>query len=328
MNRNIRAAESQSKSLLVQPGGLYQWPLVIAVGGRGTCQLLQFCPPSRHVKTDSTTQPLQQLTLPTQLPRLSRSLSSVTQFPILFSNPASTSVAFISIILRFNATKCLLRIMATLATGGNPRPPGEQLANSDAANTIPGRGLAHLVSKFETLDKGTKPSFPHQVVGLTTSKTMSSLSSLQHNRLHFEKGHAATDGRIDPSTASSPVVAAAAALGRTSISSTRSEVAQPNRTDPKDRVSRVAEKRKIFEADATSFKEKQGVTYIRFSCLCILTMAWKGHTIQMRRHSTRLLRLSGRRRSQKKKFPCPNLVGIYTCHQKQVRTSAMNKKQS
>lgn len=158
--------------------------------------------------------------------------------------------------------------MATLATGGNPRPPGAQLVNSDAANTIPGRGLAHLVSKFETLDKSTKPSFPHQVVGLTTSKTMSSLSSLQDNRHHFEKGHAAKDGRLDPSTAPSPVAAAAAALGRTSISSTKSEVAPPNRADPKDRVSaKVAEKRKLFEADATSLKDKQGVPVIRFSCL-------------------------------------------------------------
>ena len=170
--------------------------------------------------------------------------------------------------------------MATLATSGNPRPPGAQMANIDAANTIPGRGLAHLVSKFETLDKGNKPSFPHQVVGLTASKTMSSLSSLQDNRLQFEKGYAKKDGRVNPSTAPSPVAAAAAAaaaLGRTSISSTRSEVAQPNKTNPKDRVSaKVAEKRKLFEADETSSPEKQGISIIRSPCRCILTMGVQG----------------------------------------------------
>lgn len=172
--------------------------------------------------------------------------------------------------------------MATLATSDNPRPPGAQMANSDAANTIPGRGLAHLVSKFETLDKGNKPSFPHQVVGLTANKTMSSLSSLQDNRLQFEKGHAKKDGRLDPSTAPSPVAAAAAALGRTIISSTRSDVAQPNKTNPKDRVSaKVAEKRKLFEADESSLPEKQGISVIRSPCRCILKMACKGHIFQM-----------------------------------------------
>lgn len=148
--------------------------------------------------------------------------------------------------------------MATVATSGNPRPPGARMANSDGTNTISGRGLAHLVSKYETLDKG-KPSFPHQLVGLPTSKTVSSLSSLQDNRPHTEKGYSNNDGRLGSSTGPSPVAAAAAALRWTSISPTKPKVAPPSKSNPKDRVpATVAEKRRIFETDESSLKDAPG----------------------------------------------------------------------
>ncbi|KAJ6784462.1 hypothetical protein PWT90_02880 [Aphanocladium album] len=140
---------------------------------------------------------------------------------------------------------------------GYSRPPDAPITSFDGANTMPRRGLAHLVSKFETLDKATgthrrQPSFPRQPLGLNASKTMSSLSLFQDNRRYFEKGCQKQNEKLESPKTTSPATPAAASIRRTSINATlkQQDVAMPNRTVHKDRVAAsVAEKRKFFEAD-------------------------------------------------------------------------------
>ncbi|XWW93313.1 hypothetical protein V2A60_001245 [Cordyceps javanica] len=157
-----------------------------------------------------------------------------------------------------------------MATGGaiaRCPPAGAQTTNSDGANIIPVRGLAHLVSKFETLEKASgayyrKPTALHPSAGLTASKTMSSLNSLQDNRRYLERSLYRDVGH-ESSATSTPVVAAAAAMGRTDISRIKPGPALPNKTRHKDRISiSVAEKRKLFEADESSLRDTPGVHLI------------------------------------------------------------------
>ncbi|OAA65022.1 hypothetical protein ISF_04432 [Cordyceps fumosorosea ARSEF 2679] len=140
--------------------------------------------------------------------------------------------------------------MAAVATSTNARPPGSYMANSDGANTLPRRGLAHLVDKFETLDKANNGGAPRrklsnprqQGAGLTASKTMSSLNSLQDNRRYLENAPYRKDERLE-------LLPAAAEPGRTNISPWKPHVAPPKNAHHRDRLSTVAETRKIFESE-------------------------------------------------------------------------------
>ncbi|KAJ3498957.1 hypothetical protein NLG97_g728 [Lecanicillium saksenae] len=145
---------------------------------------------------------------------------------------------------------------------GHSRPPEAPITGFDGANTMPRRGLAHLVSKFESLDKATsahrrQPSFPRQPLGLTPSKTMSSLSLFQDNRRYFEKGCQKQSEKLASFKTPSPAAAAAASIRRTSSSAHKpQDVATPNRTGHNDRVAAsVAEKRKFFESDESSARD-------------------------------------------------------------------------
>lgn len=156
--------------------------------------------------------------------------------------------------------------MATLARSGNPRPPGSQMAYSVGVSTMPRRGLADLVSKFETLDKANNshrrnPSLSRQPIGLTASKTMSSLTSLQDNQRHRENSPLKRDGNSNFPLTSSPV---AAAPRRTDTLAMKPDATLPYKTTHKGCLSAsVAEKRRLFETEVPFLKELPGARVIQ-----------------------------------------------------------------
>ncbi|EJP66544.1 uncharacterized protein BBA_04484 [Beauveria bassiana ARSEF 2860] len=126
---------------------------------------------------------------------------------------------------------------------------------------MPRRGLADLVSKFEMLDKANdshrrNPSVSRQPIGLTASKTMSSLAALQNNRRHHENSPLKRDGSSDlPLTLSS----VAAAPRRTDTLPMKPVATLSNETTHKGRLSAtIAEKRRLFEAEVPFLKELSG----------------------------------------------------------------------
>lgn len=140
--------------------------------------------------------------------------------------------------------------------GANHASTGAQTMRSNGSSTMPGSGLAHLVSKFETLEKTPgangapvrkESSFPRQPLGLRASQTMSSLSLFHDNRRYFENGiHCHIDKPETPAHAPSPVSSGAAALARIKLSTPKQNLSPPKKD--KDRISAsVAEKRKFFE---------------------------------------------------------------------------------
>lgn len=162
--------------------------------------------------------------------------------------------------------------MATVAYSGHSRPPGDHMATFDGANTMPRRGLTQLVSKFETLDRATgshrrQPSFPRQPLGLTGSKTMSSLNLFQDSRRYFEKPSQKKNDKLNLPKTASPVAAAVASVERrTSASTPKHDVAAPKQdvvTPKKTKLpdltaASVAEKRRFFETDKSAAKDSPG----------------------------------------------------------------------
>lgn len=141
-------------------------------------------------------------------------------------------------------------------------------ASDDYASTIPRRGLSHLVSKFETLDKGPaanrgsahEPSgLPRQPPRLPASQTTTSLGSFPDSRPSPGKMSRNNFENVVSPISSLPMHAGSAALTAAKRSALKLDASQPKMANDKGcRALTVAEKRKLFETETAQTKRASG----------------------------------------------------------------------
>lgn len=159
--------------------------------------------------------------------------------------------------------------MVSMASSNPITCPSDLNAASDNyASTIPRRGLSHLVSKFETLDKGPAanrgsahkpPGLPRQPPRLPASQTTSSLGSFPDSWPSSGKQNRNNLENIASHISSFPMHAGSTALTAAKRSTSKLDAPKPKMANGKScRALTVAEKRKLFETETAQAKRTSG----------------------------------------------------------------------